>query len=65
MFCGFKPSNLSTPENIEEIKRKWNKRILTYCIMNLTSKITEKSIHEQIDSAFKIWAKNSALKFKK
>ena len=32
MFCGFQLSNLSVPENIEDIKQKWNKRVLTYCI---------------------------------
>ena len=58
MFCGFKPSDISdAPENIEEIKRKWNKNILTYCIMNLTPKLTEESINQQIDSAFKLWKK--------
>ena len=41
MFCGFQPSNLSVPENIEDIKQKWNKRVLTYCITNLTPKLTE------------------------
>ena len=54
MFCGFQPSNLSVPENIEDIKQKWNKRVLTYCITNLTSKLTKESIHKQIDSAFKV-----------
>jgi len=34
-------------------------------IFNLTPKLTEQSINEQIDSAFKIWAKQSKLKFKK
>ena len=63
MFCGFKPLDLEAPENIEEIKRKWNKNILSYCIMNLTPKLTEESINQQIDSAFKVWKKNSALKF--
>ena len=42
MFCGFKPS---APENIEDIKRKWDKRNLTYCVMNLTPKLSEESIH--------------------
>ena len=67
MFCGFKPElqNLSAPENIEEIKQKWNKDVLTYCIMNLTPKLTEETINQQIDSAFKVWKRNSALKFKK
>ena len=65
MFCGFQPSNLSVPENIEDIKQKWNKRVLTYCITNLTPKLTEESIHKQIDSAFKVWDKPTALKFKK
>ena len=66
MFCGFKPSDISdAPENIEEIKRKWSKNILTYCIMNLTPKLTEESTNQQIDSAFKLWKKNSGLKFKK
>ena len=65
MFCGFQPSNLSVPENIEDIKQKWNKRVLTYCITNLTPKLTEESIHKQIDSAFKVWDKPAALKFKK
>ena len=62
MFCGFKPSE---PENIEDIKRKWDKRNLTYCVMNLTPKLTEESIHHQIDSAFKVYKKHSGLKFKK
>ena len=62
MFCGYKPS---APENIEDIKQKWNKRILTYCVKNLTPKLTEESIHQQIDAAFKVWDKHSALKFKK
>ena len=57
MFCGFQLSNLSVPENIEDIKQKWNKRVLTYCITNLTPKLTEESIHKQIDSAFKVWDK--------
>ena len=65
MFCGFQLSNLSVPENIEDIKQKWNKRVLTYCITNLTPKLTEESIHKQIDSAFKVWDKPTALKFKK
>jgi len=38
---------------------------LTYAISNLTPKLTKQSIKEQIDSAFKIWAKHSKLKFKK
>jgi len=54
MFCGYQPSNLSTPENIEEIKNKWNKTKLMYAISNLTPKLTKQSINEQIDSAFKI-----------
>jgi len=54
MFCRYQPSNLSTPENNEEIKNKWNKTKLTYAISNLTPKLTEQSINEQIDSAFKI-----------
>jgi len=29
MFCGFQPSNLTKPENIEGVKRKWNKNKLT------------------------------------
>ena len=33
--------------------------------MNLTPKITEGSIHQQNDSAFKVYKKHSALKFKK
>jgi len=65
MFCGYQPSNLSTPENIEEIKNKWNKTKLTYEISNLTPKLKEQSINEQSDSAFKIWDKHSKLKFKK
>ena len=65
MFCGFQPSNLSVPENIEDIKQKWNKRVLTYCITNLTPKLTEESIHKQIDSAFKVWDKPTALKLRK
>ena len=63
MFCGYQASDLSTPENIQEIKRKWNKNVLSYCIMNLTPKLTEESINQQIDSAFKVWKINSALKF--
>jgi len=63
MFCGYQSSNLSTPENIE--KNKWNKTKLTYAIINLTQKLIEQSINEQIDSAFKIWANHSKLKFKK
>jgi len=35
MFCGFLLSNLTTPENIEEVKRKWNKNKLTFAISNL------------------------------
>jgi len=54
MFCRYQPSNLSTPENIEEIKNKWNKTKLTYAISNLTPKMIDQSINEQIDSAFKI-----------
>jgi len=50
-FCGFLPSNLTTPENIEEVKRNWNKNKLTYAISNLTQKLIEKSINEQIDFA--------------
>jgi len=57
--------NISTPDNIEEVKQKWNKTKLTYAISNLTPKLTEQSINEQIGSAFKIWAKHSKLKFKK
>jgi len=63
MFCRYQPSNLSTPENIEEVKQKWNKAKLTYAISNLTPKLTEQSINEQIDSGFKIWAKHSKPKF--
>ena len=33
--------------------------------MNLTPKMTKESIHQQIDSAFKVYKKHSALKFKK
>ena len=62
MFCGYKPS---APENIEDIRQKWDKRNLIYCTTNLTPKITEESIHQQIDSAFKVYKKHSALKFKK
>ena len=65
MFCGFQPTNLSTPENVEDIKLKWNKRVLSYCIANLTPKLTEESINRQIDAAFKVWKKSCALKFKK
>jgi len=36
MFCGFLPSDLTIPENIEEVKQKWNKNKLTYAISNLT-----------------------------
>ena len=28
MFCGYKSS---APENIEDIRQKWDKRNLTYC----------------------------------
>ena len=45
-------------------KNEINKN-LTYCITNLTPKLTEESIHQQIDSAFKVYKKHSALKFKK
>jgi len=39
-------------ENIEEVNRKWNNNNkLTYAISNLTQKLTEESINEQIDSA--------------
>ena len=62
MFCRYKPS---APENIEDIRQKWDKRNLTYFITNLTLKMTEESIHQQIDSAFKVYKKHSALKFKK
>ena len=62
MFCGFKPS---APENIEDITQKWNKRNLTYCIMNLTPKLTEELIHRKIDFAFKVYKKHSALTYKK
>ena len=31
--------------------------------MNLTPKMTKESIHQQIDSAFKVYKKHSALKF--
>jgi len=47
------------------VKQKWNKTKLTYAISNLIPKLTEQSINEQIDSAFKIWTKHSKLKFKK
>ena len=63
MFCRFQPTNLSTPENVEDIKLKWNKRVLSYCIANLTPKLTEESINRQIDAAFKVWKKSCALKF--
>ena len=62
MFCGYKPS---ASENIEDIRQKWDKQNLTYCITNLTPKMTKESIHQQIDSAFKVYKKHSALKFKK
>ena len=42
IFCGYEPS---APENIEDIRQKWDKRNLTYCITNLTSIMTEESIH--------------------
>ena len=58
MLCGYKPS---APENIEDIRQKWDKR----SIMNLTPKVRKESIHQQIDSAFKVYKKHSALKFKK
>ena len=51
MFCGYKPS---APENIEDIRQKWDKRNLTYCVMNFTPKTTKESIHQQIDSGFKV-----------
>jgi len=51
------------PNNIEEVKHKWKK--LSYAIFNLTPKLTQGLIYEQIDSAFKIWAKHCKLKFKK
>ena len=60
MFCGYKPS---APENIEDIRPKCDKRNLTYCIMNLTPKMTKESIHQQIDFAFKVYKKHLALKF--
>ena len=52
MFCGYKPS---APENIEDIRQKWDKRNLTYCITNLTPKMTKESIHQQIYFAFKVY----------
>ena len=61
MFCGYKPS---APENIEDIRQKWDKPNLTYCITNLTPKMTKESIRQQIDSAFKVYKKHSALQFK-
>jgi len=64
MFCGYK-LNSSDSENIAELRRKWDKRVLTYCITNLTPKMTEESINQQIDLAFKVWKKHSDLKFKK
>jgi len=45
---GYQHSNLPTPENIEEIKNKWNKTKFTYEISNLTPKLTKQSINEQI-----------------
>ena len=62
MFCGYKAS---APENIEDIRQKCDKQNLTYCIMNLTPKMTKESIHQQIDSAFKVYKKHPELKFKK
>ena len=62
MFCGYKPS---APENIEDIRQKWNKRNLTFCITNLTPKMTKESIHQQIDFGFKVYKKYKALKSKK
>jgi len=50
-------------QKILKNQNKWNKTKLTNAISNLTPKLTEQSINEQIDSAFKIWAKYS--KFKK
>ena len=47
-FCGYKPS---APENIENIRQKWNKRNLTYCITNLTPKMTENSSVQFINSS--------------
>jgi len=42
MFCGYQPSNLSTPDNIEEVKQKWKKENLTNVIFNnqLMNKLT-------------------------
>jgi len=34
MFCKYQLSNLSTPENIEEVKSKWKKKI---CLMQFLS----------------------------
>ena len=62
MFCRYKPS---APENIEDIRHKWDKRNLTYCIMNLTPKMTKESIHQQIDSAFKVYKNFQRLNLKK
>ena len=45
MFFGY-TRKLSAPENIEDITQKWNKQNLTYCIMNLTPKMTKESIHQ-------------------
>ena len=55
-------TNLSTPENVQDIKLKWNKRVLSYCIANLTPKLTEESINRQIDAAFKVWKKKLCTK---
>ena len=38
IFFEYKPSAL---ENIEDIRQKWDKQNLTYCIMNLTPKMTK------------------------
>ena len=53
MFCGYKPS---APENIEDIRQKWDKRNLTYRIISVIPKMTKESIHQQIDSAFNSFA---------
>ena len=64
MFCGYKFDKINS-ENVAELRGKWDKRVLTYSITNLTPQLTEDSINQQIDSAFKVWKKHSALKFKK
>ena len=62
MFCGYKPS---APENIEDIRQKWDKRNLTYCIMNLTPKMTKESIHYKLILLLKFTKNIQRLNLKK